>query len=167
MSERPVYVGVGTCACKRMDVRLYRAPTTQRKQYLLCAPCLIKNGIAPPKTRTADDIVVKDGAYAWKEESVHAPSDVLIHVGKMDLGSGHLFEVVLNVNEQLSGWLHTHPDARETGGILCQSFCAVRPLDGVPLHTVTSVDPLSLSPSLKCRTCGAHGDVTNGKWEPR
>lgn len=31
---------------------------------------------------------------------------------------------------------------------------------------VISEDPLTLSPSLACRTCGHHGFIRNGRWEP-
>lgn len=29
-----------------------------------------------------------------------------------------------------------------------------------------SLDPLSVTPSLHCLTCGAHGFITDGKWRP-
>jgi hypothetical protein len=90
----------------------------------------------------------------------------LVHVGKMRLGHGHFFEVMLGHSGQLIGWLHTHPDARNSNG-LCQSVCMVRPIDGAPVHDIVQVDPLTLSPSLLCRTCGAHGDVIDGQWKPR
>lgn len=32
--------------------------------------------------------------------------------------------------------------------------------------TVVSFEPISLTPSLLCGACGAHGFVTNGKWVP-
>ena len=83
------------------------------------------------------------------------------------LGLGHEFAPVTDNDDRLVGWLHTHPDARSTSGVLCQSFCAVRPIDGAPVHEILSAEPLTLSPSLKCRICGAHGEVTAGKWEPR
>lgn len=91
--------------------------------------------------------------------------DVLIHVGKMNLGFGHFFEVMLGQDDKLVGWLHSHPDARNPSEA-CQSICAVRPVDGAPVHDIIRAEPLSLSPSLKCRTCGAHGRVINGQWEP-
>lgn len=27
-------------------------------------------------------------------------------------------------------------------------------------------DPLTLTPSIKCRACGNHGHITNGRWVP-
>jgi hypothetical protein len=31
---------------------------------------------------------------------------------------------------------------------------------------VVSEDPLTLAPSVACRTCGHHGWIRNGAWEP-
>lgn len=160
MINRPIYVGVGECRCKRIDVRLYFVPRTIAMSGAICAVCLLERGYTEPEARTADDIVSVDGKLAWKSE------EPLVHVGKLDLGHGHTFEATIDTKEQLIGWLHTHPDPRNPN-VLCQSFCAVRPLNGCPVHVVLKADPLTLSPSLKCRTCGAHGEVTNGKWEPR
>lgn len=82
----------------------------------------------------------------------------------LNLGSGHEFAPVIDVEDRLVGWLHTHPDARSSLGVLCQSFCAVRPIDNAPVHDIISVEPLTLSPSLRCRVCGAHGEVVKGVW---
>jgi hypothetical protein len=67
MSDRPSYVGIGTCDCKRMDVRLYRAPLENRPWRLACNQCLAAGGIETPKPRTADDIEVdEDGNMKWR-----------------------------------------------------------------------------------------------------
>jgi hypothetical protein len=84
---------------------------------------------------------------------------------EFSLGQGHLFKPVHDSDDRFVGWIHTHPDARNTD-VLCQSFCAVRAGFNVDVHQVLAADPLSLSPSLKCRACGSHGHVTNGRWEP-
>jgi hypothetical protein len=166
MTERPVYVGVGECDCKRIDTKLYHVPGTEFARRPVCAVCLVDHGFEVPTPRTADDLEEIDGRPTWKPMPTPPPLNPLVHAGKLDLGYGHIFEAVLGSDEQLIGWLHTHPDARSLEGMLCQSFCAVRPLNGTPIHQVVSVDPLTLMPSLLCRTCGAHGHVTNGKWEP-
>jgi hypothetical protein len=31
---------------------------------------------------------------------------------------------------------------------------------------LVSVSPLTITPSLLCRACGHHGQLTNGRWEP-
>jgi len=158
--SRPIYVGVGECRCGKLDVRLYYVPIAIPMPEAVCSSCLLARGYNEPEPRTADDILSVDDRLSWKND------EPLIHVGKLDLGHGHSFEVVLDANDQLIGWLHTHPDGRNPE-VLCQSFCAVRPLNGTPVHQVIASDPLTLAPSLKCRTCGAHGEVSNGKWEPR
>ena len=164
MSERPVYVGVGECACKRIDEQLYHVPNTSLAHRPVCSLCLMDHGFKVPEPRTSEDITMVDGTPVWKTSPVSdQPSP---KADQLNLGYGHLFEAVLGSDDRLVGWLHTHPDARTPSGVLCQSFCAVRPLNGTPVHQIVSVDPLTLQPSLLCRTCGAHGHVTNGAWEP-
>jgi hypothetical protein len=159
MAMRPLYVGVGECRCGRLDTRLYYVPPLIPITESMCSTCLLGRGYQAPEPRTADDILSVDDKLSWK------PEEPLIHVGQMELGHGHTFEAVLDKDDQLIGWLHTHPDARNSND-LCQSFCAVRPFNGAPVHQIVCVDPLTLTPSLQCRTCGAHGNVTNGTWEP-
>jgi hypothetical protein len=167
MSTRPIYVGVGECACGRLDKRLYHVPGTPFAARSVCARCLVARGYEVPVPRTAEDIEIVDGQPAWRESQPTMPYPKVpqMYVGQMDLGHGHVFEVMLGVDEQLVGWLHTHPDARGRTEP-CQSACMVKPVDGLPVHEVVCADPLTLTPSLQCRTCGAHGHVTNGKWEP-
>jgi hypothetical protein len=169
VNERPVYVGIGECDCKRVDVLLYHVPGTALALRPVCAFCLTDKGYTIPEPRTADDLEEIDGRPTWKpttptpsQETVEARASV----DQLNLGHGHFFAAVIGADEHLVGWLHTHPDARSTTGVLCQSFCAVRPLNGSPVHQIVSVEPLTLLPSLLCRMCGAHGHVTNGKWEP-
>lgn len=160
MASRPVYVGVGECKCGRLDEKLYHTPNTVLLTYPMCGQCLLVRGFEVPEPRTADDILDTDGKLQWKV----TPLDV--HVGRLDLGHDHFFEAVVGNDGKLAGWLHTHPDARSHEGMLCQSFCAVRPLNDTPVHQVLCAEPLTLTPSLKCRTCGAHGEVVNGHWMP-
>jgi hypothetical protein len=145
VTDRPAYVGIGECACARVDVQLYRVPGSVVTVPPVCASCLDAGRTAPM--------------------TALGPAP-LAHVGRLDLGHGHVFEVVYGVDDQLVGWLHTHPDRRNPTAELCQSFCAVRPLNGTPVHQVVRVDPLTLSPSLLCRMCGAHGHVRDNQWEP-
>lgn len=37
---------------------------------------------------------------------------------------------------------------------------------GGPTWEAQSLDPLTLSPSLACQTCGHHGFIRSGRWEP-
>lgn len=66
MSVRPIYVGVGTCDCKRVDVRLYQVPGAKPTPTLMCAKCLAANSYEVPKARTAEDIETVDGELRWK-----------------------------------------------------------------------------------------------------
>lgn len=84
---------------------------------------------------------------------------------EIDLGAGHAFAPIHDQSDRLVGWLHTHPDARDASARSCQSFCAMRAGFGPDTHVVVQAEPLTLSPSLKCRICGAHGHVKNGQWE--
>lgn len=160
MGVRPLYVGIGECRCGRIDTRLYFIPTGRMLPEAVCVPCLEARGFQEPEPRTEQDLITVDGKLEWKMTDATTRSE------QMHLGHGHTFEAITDKDEQLIGWLHTHPDARNPR-ILCQSFCAVRPLNGAPVHQVLCADPLTLTPSLQCRMCGAHGNVTDGKWEPR
>ncbi len=168
MYLRPIYVGVGECECGRVDTRLYHVPGTVLKERAVCERCLQVRGYEVPVPRTADDIEMVDGKPTWKPPEASAPhtNGIEPHVGALNLGHGHTFEVILDKDGTLLGWLHTHPDKRNPN-VLCQSFCAVRSLNGSPIHQVLCADPLTLTPSLRCGACGAHGEVINGKWEPR
>lgn len=79
----------------------------------------------------------------------------------IDLGLGHKFTPAYSKEGGHIGWMHHHtaPD-----GFPCVSFCAITPGYGAAVHKVESETPLTLSPSLKCRACGTHGLVTNGRW---
>lgn len=164
---RPIYIGVGECECGRVDVKLFHVPNTVLEAKTVCSSCVTQRGYPTSPPRTADDIEIVDGKPAWKPDADTQPyqKEVMAHVGKLGLGHGHFFEVVIGADDKLVGWLHTHPDKRNPD-VLCQSFCAVRPFNGAPVHQVVCADPLTLSPSLLCRTCGAHGHVENGRWEP-
>lgn len=104
-------------------------------------------------------------------EAMTTPNDVRTMArdedGSFDLGGGHSLAPVLDQQERLVGWLHTHPDARSSSGALCQSFVAAREGFGAEVHEVVIVGPLTLSPDVRCGVCGAHGRVHQGKWEPR
>lgn len=85
---------------------------------------------------------------------------------EFDLGHGHVFSPVVDQKDRLVGWMHTHPDARNPSALPCKSFCAIREGLNAPVHRVVQAKPLTLTPSLECRVCKAHGHVKDGKWEP-
>lgn len=60
-----------------------------------------------------------------------------------------------------------HPAPTETGRCLGSVRLAGRPQpDNAPVWTVEKESPLTLSPSILCRTCGHHGFIRDGKWVP-
>jgi hypothetical protein len=69
---------------------------------------------------------------------------------------------------RIVGYIERHP--RPDNGEPCQGFIWVDATSlshvGGPVWTVERQDPLSLSPSVKCRTCGNHGYVRDGHWVP-
>lgn len=79
----------------------------------------------------------------------------------LDLGLGHRFTPAFGREGEHVGWMHHHtaPDGQP-----CVSFCAIVPGYGAEVHRVEQAEPLTLSPSLKCRACGSHGVVTKGRW---
>lgn len=79
-----------------------------------------------------------------------------------DLGNG-VFIARMFIDGKLEGLAYCHPS---TNGE-CRSY--------VPLRNryqwehgwdLLSEQPLTISPSLLCRTCGNHGFIRSGKWVP-
>jgi hypothetical protein len=65
-------------------------------------------------------------------------------------------------------WWHRSAKS-ETGwcaGGLAWRNPAPERLGETALWTLHSREPLTLSPSLLCLTCGAHGFIRDGKWQP-
>ncbi len=67
------------------------------------------------------------------------------------------------------GLIEEHPSSKSPTG-RCSGFIAFRgTLYGdstPPVWDVVSMEPLTLAPSLLCRTCGHHGFIVGGKWKP-
>ena len=64
-------------------------------------------------------------------------------------------------------WYHRSP---KSGEVCFGSFGWRNPRPGQfrndPIWERVSVDPLTVSPSLLCLDCGAHGWIKEGKWVP-
>jgi hypothetical protein len=72
---------------------------------------------------------------------------------------GHGVSVVLRyIDGKLEGADYVH-DCKITGA----SFLPIGLPDG---WTLVSEEPLTLTPSVLCRSCGHHGFITDGKWVP-
>lgn len=90
----------------------------------------------------------------------------------VDIGSGHNIRFVEYNGEKRVGLndYHKRPD----DGSECQGFVAFegRAWANVwkdhptppPTWKVEQWEPLTLSPSLLCRSCGDHGFIREGKW---
>ena len=82
--------------------------------------------------------------------------------GSRDLGEGHSFMWLANgPGFEPHGIIEYHPRADDKpggcGGIVY--------LEGVRArHRLVSKDPITIEPSLVCRTCGCHGWIEDGKW---
>ena len=62
---------------------------------------------------------------------------------------------------------HKKPDGSDCfGGVYLDLPGVSRIFPGRPLWHVESLDPLTISPSVRCLTCGDHGFVRGGKWVP-
>lgn len=84
------------------------------------------------------------------------------------LDIGHDVSILLvEYQGEVVGLEETHPNQE---GKPCRGWVA---LDSAPedirAHShwrVVSKNPLTLTPSIRCRACGHHGHIREGKWEP-
>jgi len=88
---------------------------------------------------------------------------------RVSIGPGHYIKLA-NYGGVVVGLNEWHPDKRDPSRE-CQGFVffdvqtEARCKD-TPIWQVLSMEPLTLSPSLLCRTCGNHGFIREGKWVP-
>lgn len=82
---------------------------------------------------------------------------------RIDIGHGHSIEYFVNpeTGERygLTLW-HPRPGGGECG---CSVFWAGR---AAPIWRATSIEPLTLEPSVQCLQCGDHGFIREGRWVP-
>ena len=81
-----------------------------------------------------------------------------------DVGSGHRVQVL---EGGIVLWEHDCPEGYTNGGYAIRRH-QVSPKEGETWQTIQAT-PLTLIPSLHCDPalggCGAHGFVTNGRWQ--
>ena len=91
------------------------------------------------------------------------PKDVV----RVDLGHGVSWSRVVDQEENWIGILEWHickdPDRLTPGGVYFEN--APHDVHGAR-WTVESLDPLTISPSVLCRSCGLHGFIRDGRWIP-
>jgi hypothetical protein len=92
--------------------------------------------------------------------------------GRTDIGGGHSIRFVEYNGDPKAGLhdYHQRPDGKGE----CQGFITFEGSAWAnefkthptppPTWKVESWEPLTLSPSLLCRSCGDHGFIRNGKW---
>ena len=89
----------------------------------------------------------------------------------VDIGEGCFIEVA-EWGGQPAGINNFHRDA---AGAWCAGWVAFRgspwsrqfeKVEGFQSWDVVKRDPLTLSPSIKCKACGHHGHIKNGRWTP-
>ena len=86
-----------------------------------------------------------------------------------DIGQGVTISRTVDSRGEWVGLIRRHP--KKGGEGRCASAVAFdTPASravhntSMPLHTVVSFGPLTLSPSLLCTACGHHGHIQDGKW---
>lgn len=70
------------------------------------------------------------------------------------------------VNGRFVGFMEHHPNQNDPKR-WCGGYVGfeVTPLTPAAHHQLVSSHPLTVAPSLQCRSCGHHGFVKSGRWE--
>lgn len=95
-------------------------------------------------------------------EPARSPAD-----GATQIGSSEWFSFTQDTDGNSIGILDWHRDQAGvlcTGSVLFDNDAARRLRPSGPFWQVVSRDPLTLHPSLLCRTCGHHGWIRDGRW---
>lgn len=91
---------------------------------------------------------------------------------RIEIGPGYSIEPVTAAGddpERIVGYIERHPrpdTGEECSGFLWTDATSRGYEVGKPLWTVVMEEPLTLSPSVLCRTCGTHGFIQAGRWVP-
>lgn len=90
--------------------------------------------------------------------------------GGIDLGHGVRIQFTNTDKHAPVGLIEWHIapgiGAQCGGAVLFDLPGVAEKFPGRPLWQVQSYDPLTLTPSLLCTTCGHHGFITEGRWVP-
>lgn len=86
----------------------------------------------------------------------------------ISIGDGHAIRFV-EYQGEIAGIHEWH---RKADGTWCQGWVSFngsawrKGFTGSDGWDVVQREPLTLTPSIKCRACGNHGHITNGRWVP-
>lgn len=87
----------------------------------------------------------------------------------IDMGHGASYVWTSWNGHEHSGLIEVHPiqgrSGRHAGSIMFDVPGASEAFPNRPLWTKVSEEPLTVTPSILC-SCGWHGHITNGRWEP-
>lgn len=84
----------------------------------------------------------------------------------VDIGDGHRI-VYVDYEGEPAGVSDYHQKADGTwcgGWVTFAGSAWARQFPNAPHWHVVSADPLTLAPSLLCRSCGDHGFIRDGRW---
>jgi hypothetical protein len=84
----------------------------------------------------------------------------------IDIGHGVRISFVVNSDGDRCGIHERHNCNGDTEAGHWVGFRGVAGGAVAPSWAVESMEPLTLSPSILCRTCGHHGFIREGKWVP-
>lgn len=108
---------------------------------------------------------VSDGPISLHVPGVPLPDEWV------DAGHGIRFAYLYTARGTVAGVLERHHCVDVHGRV--RAGIGSLPLIGVPdwpkgwpRWSARSLHPLSLTPSIRCRTCGRHGWLTDGLWVP-
>lgn len=98
------------------------------------------------------------------------PADVETYMGPSPVDAGHCvrFRVFFDSGGSPSVVYEQHANSNGDPciGALTLVIPGERERNGsTPMWDVVQSEPLTLSPSILCRSCGKHGYIHNGRWE--
>lgn len=85
-----------------------------------------------------------------------------------DLGHGMAWAPLVDADGDLVALLERHAckDGQGVGSLPLSTEAGVRAFPNPPHWYLEREDPITISPSVRCLTCGKHGWIQGGKWVP-
>jgi hypothetical protein len=89
--------------------------------------------------------------------------------GWTDLGHGVSWSPLVDRDGDLVALLERHdcaPESRGVGSLPLRTEAGMRAFPDGPHWTLETQEPITITPSVRCRTCGKHGWIKGGEWVP-